>query len=208
MSGRLTAMNAAHDAFRRDLERLAASAGPADLADPDRHASILAGWTLFTGMLDIHHRAEDDFIWPRLRRRLAGSEAAISVLDEMDAEHARIDPLIAAVDAGLAGRGTIDTAGAIEELRSTLSDHMRHEEREAMPLVEQALSDREWRAVVKDIHGLVTSMESLTVADFVPWLTDGRSPADEKAISTVVPAPVRPVYRLIWKPRYARASRW
>lgn len=205
---RLTAMNAAHDAFRRDLDRLARSARKANLADPRRHHSILTGWSLFTGMLEIHHRAEDEFLWPRLRQRLASSEAAMSVLDEMDAEHAKIDPLVAAVNDGLAARGRVDVAPVIEELRSTLSDHMHHEEREAMPMVGEALSDREWRVAVKDIHGLVTSMESLTVADFVPWLTEGHSPSEEKAISTVVPPPIRPVYRLIWKPRYQRVTRW
>jgi len=205
---RLTAMNAAHDAFQRDLERLSKAALPVNLADPDRRRSILNGWTLFSGMLEIHHRAEDELIWPRLRRRLAGSSAAMSVLEAMDAEHERIHPLIAAVDEALAAEGTVDVAAMVEELRCLLSEHMHHEELEAMPLVEEALSDREWRAVVREIHGLVTSMDSLTVADFLPWLTEGHSAAAEKAIATVLPAPIRPVYRLIWKPRYDRATRW
>jgi iron-sulfur cluster repair protein YtfE (RIC family) len=205
---RLTAMNAAHDAFQRDLERLSKAAISVHLADPDRRRSILYGWTLFSGMLEIHHRAEDELIWPRLRRRLAGSSAAMSVLDAMDAEHERIHPLIAAVGAGLAAQGRVDVAAMIEELRRLLLEHMHHEELEAMPLVEEALSDREWRAVVRDIHGLVRSMDSLTVADFLPWLTEGHSASAEKAISSVVPAPIRPVYRPIWKPRYDRAARW
>jgi iron-sulfur cluster repair protein YtfE (RIC family) len=205
---RLTAMNAAHDAFERDLDRLADAARAGDLADPRRHRSILTGWTLFTGMLEIHHRAEDDFIWPRLRHRLGHSAAAMSVLDAMDAEHDRLDPLVAAVGDGLAARGSVDVAVLIDELRSTLGEHQRHEEREAMPMVAEVLSDREWQAVVRDIHRLVTSMDSLTVADFLPWLTDGRSAPEEKAICTLVPAPIRPVYRLLWKPRYSRAARW
>jgi iron-sulfur cluster repair protein YtfE (RIC family) len=209
---RLTAMNAAHDAFVRDLQRLTVAARSGretdPLADPDRHRSILAGWDLFTGMLEIHHQAEDTIIWPRLRHRLAHSSAALSVLAEMDAEHARIDPLVAAVSAGLAARGTVDVAPMIEQLRSTLAEHLRHEEREAMPMIAEALSDREWRAVVRVIHQRVSAMDTLSVTDFLPWLTEGHSARQEKAITSIVPAPIRPVYRLVWKPRYRRVARW
>ena len=215
------------------LARAVGTAHLARLDDPERNASFRRGWDLFTGMLEIHHRAEDELIWPRLRRRLSHSADALSVLDAMDAEHARIDPLIARIEAALtifpdpvagltpsdgaepvtgsraAEPGDLTEVGdAVEELRDLLVNHMAHEERDAMPLVDRALTDREWRAVVRDIHGLVTSMDSLTVADFVPWLTDGHPAERERVISTVVPAPVRPVYRLLWKRRYQRTPRW
>ena len=69
---RLLAMNAAHAAFRRDLRNLAAAATRRNLSDPARRESITNGWRMFTGMLHIHHCAEDEYIWPRLRTRLAG----------------------------------------------------------------------------------------------------------------------------------------
>src|SRR5580693_5492284 len=95
----LTIMLAAHDAFRRDLTRLARAAASADLSDPARRRSVAAGWDLFKRELHIHHTAEDEVIWPVLRPRLVHSEAALSVLDAMEDEHERIDPLLAAVDA-------------------------------------------------------------------------------------------------------------
>ena len=43
----LTIMLAAHDAFRRDLVRLAKAAAFADLPDPARRAAVGAGWETF-----------------------------------------------------------------------------------------------------------------------------------------------------------------
>ena len=108
----LTIMLAAHHAFRRDLARLVRAAAAADLADPARRQSVAAGWELFKRELHLHHTAEDELIWPVLRPRLAHSENALSVLDAMEEEHERIDPLLAAVDAAFAQRdGARTTTG-------------------------------------------------------------------------------------------------
>ena len=64
---------------------------------------LLSGGDLFKRELHMHHTAEDEIIWPVLRPRLAHSENALSVLDAMEEEHERIDPLLAAVDAALLG---------------------------------------------------------------------------------------------------------
>src|SRR5277367_3977426 len=99
----LTIMLAAHNAFRRDLTRLARAAAAADLSDPAIRQSVAVGWELFKHELHLHHTAEDEIIWPVLRPRLAYSENALSVLDAMEEEHERIDPLLAAVDAAFHG---------------------------------------------------------------------------------------------------------
>ena len=70
----LTIMLAAHDAFRRDLTRLARTTSAADLSDPARRQSVAAGWDLFKHELHLHHTTEDELIWPTLRPRLAHSE--------------------------------------------------------------------------------------------------------------------------------------
>ena len=138
----LTVMLGAHDAFRRDLTRLARAAAAADLSDPARRQSVAAGWDLFKRELHLHHPAEDELIWPALRPRLADSEAALSVLDAMEEEHERIDPLLAAVDAAFAQHdaaagavsddwpGEDRLADVIDVLVSTLTGHLGHEERD------------------------------------------------------------------------------
>ncbi|WP_242909398.1 hemerythrin domain-containing protein [Actinomadura terrae] len=214
---RLLAMNAAHAAFRRDLDRLATTAGHADLDDPRRRAALLAGWRTFKTQMRKHHEGEDDHIWPRLRERLAGSENALSVLAEMDAEHARLDVLLKAVDDVLeppgqrgAGGGTgrpgrAAAEAAVRELHEALSAHLAHEERDALPLIAMALSDAEWDDVMDAIRA---SADLAFVAEYLPWLADGATGEELERIETIVPPPFRAVYRQEWRPDYARTARW
>ena len=226
----LTIMIAAHDAFRRDLTRLARAAAPADLADPARRRSIAAGWDLFKRELHMHHTAEDEIIWPALRRRLAHSEAALSVLDAMEEEHERIDPLLAAVDAAFAQRtsgapadgaagavggavGAADDnwpgedrlADVIDVLASTLTGHLRHEERDGLPLIGVALTAAEWRSAGFKIarrNGLSTGGEMFA------WILDGTEAGAGRAALGQLPPPLRLLYRTVWKPRYDKTPRW
>ena len=197
----LTIMIAGHDAFRRDVIRLARAASAAN--DPSRRQSVQAGWELFKRQLHMHHTAEDKIIWPTLRPRLAHSAAALSVLDAMEAEHELIDPLLAAVDGVFARQEP--PAAAIDALTSTLTGHLAHEERDALPLIGTALTAGEWRAVGMRLgreNGLSGSSE------FFAWMLGG-IPADEvTAVLAELPPPLRLVYRLAWRPRYAKVSRW
>ena len=217
----LTIMLAAHQAFRRDLDRLVRAAAVADLADPAKRQSVAAGWELFKRELHLHHTAEDELIWPVLRPRLAYSENALSVLDAMEEEHERIDPLLAAVDtafaqrdgaAGLA-RGTADDdwpgedrlADVIEVLASTLTGHLAHEERDGLPLIGVALTGAEWRGVGFKIarkNGLSAGGEMFS------WMLDAAGREDAAATLGALPPPLRLLYRAVWKRRFDKTKRW
>jgi Hemerythrin HHE cation binding domain len=110
----LTLMVAFHDAFRRDLGHLARAAGrrPAELEEPARHTAVLAGWELFKTQLHIHHTAEDQDLWPRMRTHLADRLDQLALLQAMQDEHARIDPLLDAVDGALADQTAATSASA------------------------------------------------------------------------------------------------
>src|SRR5690242_6552839 len=203
----LAIMLAAHRAFRRDLTRLArAAARPAGSlrSDPARRRSVAAGWELFKRQLHLHHTAEDAVIWPALRSRLAHSEHALSVLGEMEEEHARIDPLLAAVDAAF--QGDQDGLGdVIGELASTLTGHLTHEERDGLPLIGVALTAAEWRSTGFKIarrSGLSAGGEMFA------WMLDGAAREDAAATLGSLPPPVRVLYRTIWQPRYEKTARW
>ena len=226
----LAIMLAAHDAFRRDLARLARAAAAADLSDPAKRQSVAAGWELFKRELHLHHTAEDEIIWPVLRPRLAHSENALSVLDEMEEEHERIDPLLAAVDAaflqrdgaagpasvapsGPAGVGPADgdwpgedrLADVIDILVSTLTGHLAHEERDGLPLIGVALTSAEWRGVGFKIarrNGMSQGSEMFA------WILDGDGREDAAVTLRTLPPPLRLLYRAIWKPRFDKTPRW
>jgi iron-sulfur cluster repair protein YtfE (RIC family) len=201
----LTIMLAAHDAFRRDLVRLARAASFADLPDPGRRQTVKAGWDMFKMQLHMHHTAEDEIIWPVMRERLAHSASALSVLDSMEEEHKLIDPLLAAVDHAFDHPEDGRTRDVTDALTSSLSTHLAHEERDALPLIGVAFTAGEWRGV-----GLKTVRKYGLAAGgrMFAWMTDGTDP--EKAAATIrtLPPPVRLIHRAIWKPRYARTPRW
>jgi len=195
-------MLAAHDAFRRDLTRLARTAGSANLSDPARRQSIAAGWDLFKRQLHLHHTAEDEIIWPVLRPRLEHSPAALSVLDAMEAEHELIDPLLAAVDVQFVGGDRL--ADVIDTLTSALTGHLGHEERDGLPLIGVALTAAEWRGVGRKMaskNGMAASSEMFA------WILDG---TDREHATTLaqLPPPLRLLYRARWKPRFDKTQRW
>ena len=201
----LTVMIAAHDAFRRDLVRLARAAAAADRADPARREQVGRGWEVFKRQLHFHHTGEDRLIWPRLGERLARSESAMSTLRAMEEEHARVDPLLDAVGAAFADPAGDRLAGRVDELVTTLHGHLAHEERDALPLIGTALTAAEWRAVGLRLgrqNGLSGS------AEFFAWMLDGAADDRAAAVLAGLPAPLRLVYRVAWRPRYAKVSRW
>jgi hypothetical protein len=201
----LTIMLAAHDAFRRDLTRLARTASAANLSDPARRQSVAAGWDLFKRELHLHHTAEDELIWPVLRPRLAHSEAALSVLAAMEAEHEQIDPLLAAVDAQFAATGSDRLADVIDALTSSLTAHLGHEERDGLPLIGVALTAAEWRGVGRKMaskNGLSAGSEMFA------WILDGTGREHTAATLGQLPPPLRLLYRALWKPRFDKTPRW
>jgi iron-sulfur cluster repair protein YtfE (RIC family) len=205
----LTLMVAFHDAFRRDLAHLArtASRRPAELDEPARHTAVLAGWELFKTQLHIHHTAEDNDLWPRMRTHLADRPDELALLQAMQDEHARIDPLLAAVEDAVADRdgGHQRLGDTIDALASELYGHLSHEERDVLPLIDLSLTQAEWQAFGNDQRRR-TGIRG--AAQFLPWVLDEASPQQVVAVLAGLPAPLRVVYRRIWQPRYARHDHW
>jgi hemerythrin HHE cation binding domain-containing protein len=83
--------------------------------------TVLAGWDAFRAQLDNHHSAEDDHLWPVLRRELTGP-GDLAAVDAMTAEHQQIPPALADVDAAL--RGTGELTAPVEHLSTVVLDHL------------------------------------------------------------------------------------
>lgn len=209
----LTIMVAAHDAFRRDLGKLATAASQARAWSPDRQAAVRLGWEIFQRQLHVHHRGEDAVVWPLLRGRLAGSASAVSVLDAMQAEHELIEPLFAAVDRAFgfagdpAGDSVADAADAVAELATQLSYHLGHEERDALPLIGSTLTAREWQEAGRRM-GRQPGVKASFVPEFFGWLLDGAAPDRRASVLAALPAVMRPLVTGVFRPLYARRAGW
>jgi Hemerythrin HHE cation binding domain len=193
-----TMMYVAHDAFTRDLRRLAAP------GEQGAHSPQWLGiWATFTKQLHIHHTAEDTSLWPRLRTAVSAPEE-IAVLNAMEAEHAEIDPQLERVDAAIAAHDALDIMAAVDALALGLAGHMRHEEESALPLIERRLGPAGWAAFGRDIRRSQGGIRG--GAEYLPWVLDGASEATTATVLGLLPPPARLLYRRVWAPRYHRAT--
>jgi Hemerythrin HHE cation binding domain len=189
-------MNALHDAFRRDLDQL--------LATTADDAAIWARWQVFRDQLHFHHTAEDTAMWPPVRAKLASDPAGLILMDEMQAEHSRIDPLLAAVDDALATRGGRDRLRALlTRLQDALAGHLAHEEADVLPLISKVMSRKE----LGQIGRAIARMGGLRQAAVMfPWALSGASPSVRERVLSQLPAPARLVYHAVWLPRHRRRA--
>ncbi|MEW2521166.1 hemerythrin domain-containing protein [Actinacidiphila alni] len=196
-----TMMYAVHDAFRRDLGQLVAAADP-------RTGSLRAfkaGWANLTYYLDIHHTAEDTVLWPPMRGKVGADPERKALLDAMEAEHAVLDPLVAAVDARLAAGDTAGLPADVTALREALTAHFDHEEEAGLPLVDAVVSAKDWDAFGEEQRRRVGTKGA---ASFFPWLLDSAPAATEQKVLALVPGPIRLLFRKTWRPKYEKNSPW
>ncbi|GAA2637468.1 hemerythrin domain-containing protein [Actinomadura fulvescens] len=205
MSGKLdmTPMYAMHDALPRELEHIARIAGSAgSTGDPARILRTAAGWRMFKTSLHVHHTTEDDALWPVMRQALADQPDELALLAEMEEEHAAIDPLIHSIDAALAGEEPV--GDLLDSLVTRLRAHLEHEEREALPLIDATVTEKQWRHFGQ-VHG---SRIGPDAPRLVPWLLDGASAETVTAMLAPLPEPARSAFQNQWQPAYAALDRW
>jgi hemerythrin-like domain-containing protein len=194
-------MRALHAALRRDLARLRDAAAQLD-SSAAAPSTVLAGWDAFRAQLDNHHSAEDDDLWPVLRRELS-DPADLAAVDAMVEEHRQIPPALAGVDSAL--RGTGELTAPAEHLSTVVLDHLAHEERDVLPLIEQHLARAQWRAF---LHKERARRSPRDRPEFLTWILDNAGPQDAAAVLTEMPPPARLIYRLVLRRRYDAEHRW
>lgn len=194
-------MRALHAALRRDLSRLRDAAAQLESSTAAPPA-VLAGWDGFRAQLDNHHSAEDDDLWPVLRAELSDPGDLASV-DAMVEEHRHIPPALAEVDTALRGGG--EPTAPVESLSTVVLDHLAHEEREVLPLLERHLTRAQWRAFLVKERNRRSPRER---PEFLAWILDDASEQDAAAVLAEMPPPARLVYRRVLRPRYDAQHRW
>jgi iron-sulfur cluster repair protein YtfE (RIC family) len=195
-----TMMYVTHDAFRRDLARLEAAASAGRAGTPPARA----GWENFKTQLHVHHTVEDTWLWPRLTDLVGDRPDALALLNDMESEHARLDPLIEAFDQGLAEDAT-DLTERAKALTAVLDRHLDHEEEEALPLIQEVMTPGDWR----EFGRAMARRQGVRGASvYVPWIKDGMPRAGQRRFLGELPPPVRALDRLVWTPRYRRRHLW
>lgn len=176
----MTMMYVLHHAFRRDLHDFAAVARGTRATDALRWRAVAERWALFTEQLHAHHTKEDEILWPLLleRVRAAGDTDAERVLQEMEEEHAVLDPLLDAASTALsvlAAGGDLDAfplfVTTVADLSAALDRHLAHEESAAIEILQRYVGGDEWAQIEKSRF---RPKQSLAEARFfVPWALKG-----------------------------------
>lgn len=176
--------------------------------DRPRRAKALVRWSRgFALELEEHHFVEDTFFFPSLRSKVA---SAGDVLDRLEAEHRKLDELLARWSA--AGRALGDAAipfaqaraGAVEvarELHDFLHVHLTVEDEDVLPLFWRHFSADEYDAVV---DRAVKGGKKAGLWFVAPFTVDCYpvGPARDDFLASV-PAALRLLHRLV-RPRYDR----
>jgi hypothetical protein len=205
-------MYLAHHAFRRDLAHFEAAVRHTPVGDAGTWAALASRWELFAFVLHHHHTIEDEAMWPVLVRHTAaaGDTAATAVLEAMEAEHDLIDPTLAGCSDGFAAmtshpcddhRNALDVH--VTTARQLLGDHLRHEETEAIALIQRWMTPEEWHEA-EEYAGRGVSMRR--VAGLVPWSVAGLPDPLRRRIVTTSPLVFRVLLRL-FEPRFVRLER-
>lgn len=168
----MTMMYVMHHAFRRDLAAFTAAARVTPATDRQAWTALSERWGLFADALHEHHSGEDRAIWPLLLERT--DDAGRATLRAMEDEHAGIDPILESCAAGfeqLAHHPDEDAraglAVRLASARDRLAEHLRHEETEAIALIQRVLTAEEWKRL--DEEELRASIPFTQLLALVPW---------------------------------------
>ena len=205
----MTMMYVMHYAFRRDLAAFAAAAAATPVDDQPTWRALHRRWQLFAEALHHHHSGEDAGLWPLLMAR--ADEQGRQMLQAMEDEHGEIDPILEAVAAGLARLATTadaDTKAALVVRlcagKESLARHLAHEETEAIALVQQVMTDAEWRQL--DEEHFTKGITPRTMIRLLPWVMHRQTAAaTERLLANAAAA--QKIFWALTRPGFERRER-
>lgn len=170
-----------HAALLRNLDRFIAIAGRGSPVDAEDLAAFVR---LHVDFLDLHHRSEDDFVFPALRRHSAGRTTDAAHLDRWSAEHRDIGPLgheLSRVAGSLAGGGEAlhGLARTSRALRDLLVPHLAAEEEILTPAHLPEMIPAEELSAATEAIGRANRSSGVAMASFLACSLD---PAEQRAL--------------------------
>ncbi|MFD8559970.1 hemerythrin domain-containing protein [Streptosporangium canum] len=201
-------MEIVHRVLRREsrlLVELVAAVAPGDTA----RAKVIADhFRVYRLGLHNHHEGEDELLWPPLLSRV---DLEADIVLRMQAQHERVAATLSRLDAALpawettAGADERDTlAAALCEHRAVLLEHLDDEEATLLPLAAEHITQQEWASLGDH---LVNNTPKLTLLTLFGAVLEDANPAERAIVLSGLPAPIRVIWHVIGRPRYARHIR-
>jgi hemerythrin-like domain-containing protein len=195
-----------HDMFRRQFDAIPGLVREVPSGDAAQVAVVADHVEWMVTFLHAHHEGEDQNVWPRLLERLPGQTDPL--IYTMEAQH---EGLATALD-DLAVKAAHWRMTATAEERDALADaatdlllrineHLGMEEREVLPLIDQYLTEKEWKQVGGS--GLKKmSFRQLKVA--FGMILDGAAPEQVTIMRDTIPRGAWMIFSLLGPPAYAK----
>ncbi|GAA3127106.1 hypothetical protein GCM10010449_55540 [Streptomyces rectiviolaceus] len=196
-----------HSLFRREYTAAISLVRGVGAGDTRRSETVAGHLAALGGMLEEHHLAEDELVWPRL-----ADDSAVDarVLRRMEEQHERIAEALGRLQEALprwreraepARRDAV--ADACADLVPVLAEHLADEEAHILPLVPGRFTAEQWarlsergRAAVPKAHRLymLGAMSAAAGAD-----------GQEQFLGRL-PSPVRLLWRVAGRRLHRRAT--
>ena len=207
-----TGMYVMHHALRRDFVRFVAAVQKTPVSEHEVWTALEERWDRFSDILHHHHGAEDDNLWPVLLQHAeqSGSAEDLQLLADMSAEHGRIDPALKACHEAFAEmreHPCDDHRNALEarltEAHEGLLQHLAHEERQALPMLQRTLSEEENKTFEKSAD---RAYPLKMIPFLLPWAMDEVPDEARDRLLAATPPGYGLMLRL-FRPRFERGER-
>lgn len=172
-------MLTSHQAFRRDAARFLQALAAIKAGDTSRAAAVQEEWaTSFRQALHGHHTIEDTAMFPDLK---AKHPQLTPVIEQLAAQHHRIDPLLDKGDVAFANLAHPEQAEALmAELKALLDEHLAFEEANITPFLRDA----------KEFPAPQNSEAVAMYAGGFAWSTQGIAPHVMEQVRGMLPPAV------------------
>jgi hemerythrin-like domain-containing protein len=193
-------MTLVHRVFRREFDDIPRLIAAVPIGDTGGAKVVAAHLNFMVDALHHHHAAEDELAWPVLiaRAPMRGDEIA-----RMGEQHEGIAAAINRVQADLsAWTKTVDRStrdellGSVTELANRVVQHLDDEERNAVPVIEEHMTQSEWQAAIKRGAAFLSSHPRLGIV-LGGLVLDYASPDEGRKFLAGVPMPQRLLVKLL-----------
>jgi hemerythrin-like domain-containing protein len=193
-------MRLVHRVFRREFSAIPGLIAGVPDGDTARAKVVGDHLTFIVKALDNHHAAEDETVWPILHHRVP---ARADDIERMESQHNGIAAAVERVNAGLpvwmaspGGQRADPLLAAVAELERVVVDHLDDEELNAVPIIEEHLTQDEWKATIKRGTAFLTSHPRLAIVQG-GLVVDYASADERQAFMSGVPLVPRLLVRFV-----------
>lgn len=201
-------MEIVHRVLRRESRRLVELVAAVAPGDTARAKVIADHFRIYRLGLHNHHEGEDELLWPPLLSRV---DLEADIVLRMEAQHQHIAATLTRLDTAVpaweatAGADERDTlVAALTEHRAVLLEHLHDEEATLLPLAAEHITEQEWTSLGDH---LVNNTPRPTLLTLLGAVLEDANPAERATVLSGLPTPVRVIWHLIGRPRYARHIR-